>query len=103
MFLCFLKRSEAPPPTLTCNNQPTHPLDATQPSNPQPQGVLYHDRMKPAALSKIRERLVALEEEFIAANPGVEVQRVAPESSKGLGFGPAKGKGFGGSGAAKRR
>jgi hypothetical protein len=59
------------------------------------QGILYHDRMKPAALSKIRERIVLLEEEFAAANPGVAAEKLAPESGKGGGGG----KGFGSSGA----
>jgi hypothetical protein len=69
--------------------------------------VLYHDRMKPAALAAVRERLVALEEEFIAANPGVAVQRLAPEAApKGFGGGGGGGggggaKGFGGGGGGK--
>jgi hypothetical protein len=52
------------------------------------QGVLYHDRMKSAELEKIRLELVALEEAFAAANPGVAIQRVPPPAA-------AKAKGFG--------
>lgn len=68
------------------------------------QGTLYHDRMKASELAKVRERIVALEEAFVAANPGVYVQRLpAPGASKASaakGFGgAAKGKGFG---AARR-
>ncbi|KAF6255221.1 peptide deformylase [Scenedesmus sp. NREL 46B-D3] len=52
------------------------------------QGVLYHDRMKSAELEKVRPELVALEEAFIAAHPGVPIQRVPPPAA-------AKAKGFG--------
>lgn len=52
------------------------------------QGVLYHDRMKSAELEKVRPELVALEEAFIAAHPGVPIQRVPPPAA-------AKTKGFG--------
>ncbi|KAI8466027.1 MAG: peptide deformylase [Monoraphidium minutum] len=65
------------------------------------QGVLYHDRMKASELAKIRERIVLLEEAFVAANPGVAVQRLAPEGGGGggsKGFGGGGGKGFGGGG-----
>lgn len=55
------------------------------------QGVLYHDRMKPSELEKVRPQLAALEEAFIAAHPGVEVQRVPPPGRPAA----AKAKGFG--------
>lgn len=51
------------------------------------QGVLYHDRMKLRELEKIRARLVELEESFLAANPGVKVQRLAPQKAAAKGFG----------------
>jgi hypothetical protein len=40
------------------------------------QGKLFHDRMAPAVLQTVRKDLVALEEEFAAAHPGVAIQRV---------------------------
>ncbi|KAL4517077.1 hypothetical protein Ndes2526B_g00671 [Nannochloris sp. 'desiccata'] len=40
------------------------------------QGTLFCDRMVPEALAETRKELVKMEEEFIAANPGVEVQRI---------------------------
>lgn len=51
------------------------------------QGVLYHDRMKPSEVEKIRPRLVELEEAFLAANPGVKVQRVGAAKAAAKGFG----------------
>ncbi|KAL6758964.1 peptide deformylase [Haematococcus lacustris] len=53
------------------------------------QGILFHDRMRPAALAPIRPGLVELEERFSAAHPGVKIQRVgeppAPaKASKGF-------------------
>lgn len=55
--------------------------------------------MKPGELAKIRERIILLEEEFTAANPGVAVQRLPPpDSSKGFGSGGSKGVGGGGGG-----
>lgn len=54
------------------------------------QGVLYHDRMKPAEVEKIKSRLVELEETFIAANPGVKVQRLAPPKAAAKGFGGSR-------------
>eukprot|EP00775_Hariotina_reticulata_P004972 gene4972-5213_t len=42
------------------------------------QGVLFHDRMKPTEVEKVRQQLVALEEAFTAANPKVQVQRLPP-------------------------
>ncbi|MEW5314145.1 MAG: hypothetical protein WDW38_005663 [Sanguina aurantia] len=42
------------------------------------QGVLFHDRMKPLQLARIRPGLVLLEEEFIAQHPGVPIQRLQP-------------------------
>ncbi|GBF97179.1 peptide deformylase [Raphidocelis subcapitata] len=62
------------------------------------QGVLYHDRMKAGELAKVRERIVALEEEFVAANPGVAVRRLGAEGGGGGGGGGGA-KGFGGGGA----
>jgi peptide deformylase len=41
------------------------------------QGTLFCDRLVPEALTLTRKELVKMEEEFIAANPGVEVQRIA--------------------------
>ncbi|PNH07846.1 Peptide deformylase 1B, chloroplastic [Tetrabaena socialis] len=53
------------------------------------QGVLFHDRMKPAVLETVRPALVALEEEFMAAQPAARIVRVpAPKVNKG--FGAAK-------------
>lgn len=52
-----------------------------------PQGTLYCDRMKPAVLDTVRADLVALEEEFIAQNPGVKVQRLMVPKVKVKGFG----------------
>ncbi|GLC59551.1 hypothetical protein PLESTB_001499500 [Pleodorina starrii] len=50
------------------------------------QGVLFHDRMKPAVLETVRPALVAMEEEFLAANPGAKVVRVPPPKvNKGFG------------------
>lgn len=54
------------------------------------QGVLYHDRMKPTELEKVRPRLVELEEAFLAANPGVKVQRLAPQKAAAKGFGGSR-------------
>ena len=48
------------------------------------QGILFHDRMKSPALESIREPLVALEEEFVATNPGVPVKRIPPPKKKGF-------------------
>ncbi|KAK9842088.1 hypothetical protein WJX81_007904 [Elliptochloris bilobata] len=44
------------------------------------QGVLFHDRMAHAALESVREKLVALEEEYLRAHPGAPVQRVPQPS-----------------------
>lgn len=52
--------------------------------------MLYHDRMKPSELEKIRARLVDLEEAFIAANPGVKVQRVPAQKAAAKGFGGSR-------------
>ncbi|KAG2444918.1 hypothetical protein HXX76_001654 [Chlamydomonas incerta] len=50
------------------------------------QGVLFHDRMKPSVLELVRPELVALEEAYLAANPGAKVQRLAPPKvAKGFG------------------
>jgi hypothetical protein len=43
--------------------------------------------MKLTELEKIRARLVELEESFLAANPGVKVQRLAPQKAAAKGFG----------------
>lgn len=40
------------------------------------QGTLFHDRMKPEELGKIKKGLVALEEEYLQLHPGATVQRV---------------------------
>jgi peptide deformylase len=63
-----------------------------------PQGVLFHDRMKPAELDKVRAALLALEDAYLAAHPDAKVQRLAPAGKAGA----AAGKGFGGSSAARR-
>ncbi|KAG2496147.1 hypothetical protein HYH03_005749 [Edaphochlamys debaryana] len=51
------------------------------------QGVLFHDRMKSTVLETVRPSLVALEEEFLAANPGqaAAVVRLKPPKAKGFG------------------
>ena len=41
------------------------------------QGTLFHDRFGAAALAKNRPTLVKLEESFLAANPGSQIQRVS--------------------------
>jgi peptide deformylase len=41
------------------------------------QGALFCDRMQPEALAEALPALVGMEEAFLAANPGVEVRRVA--------------------------
>jgi hypothetical protein len=43
--------------------------------------------MKPTEVEKIRPRLVELEETFLAANPGVKVQRVGAAKAAAKGFG----------------
>lgn len=49
------------------------------------QGILFHDRMKPAILETVRAPLVEMEETFVAAQPGVKVQRVpAVKINKGF-------------------
>ncbi|GFR39637.1 hypothetical protein Agub_g103, partial [Astrephomene gubernaculifera] len=53
------------------------------------QGVLFHDRMKPAVLESVRPALVALEEAYLAAHPGAKVVRVPPPKVN-KGFGAAK-------------
>lgn len=40
------------------------------------QGTLFHDRMKPEELQKIKKGLVALEEEYLQLHPGATVQCV---------------------------
>ncbi len=40
------------------------------------QGTLFHDRMKPEELQKIKKGLVALEDEYLQLHPGAVVQRV---------------------------
>jgi glycerate kinase len=49
--------------------------------------------MKPTEVEKVRQRLVALEEVFIAANPQVQIQRLPPAGAAG--GSTAKSKGFG--------
>eukprot|EP00200_Dunaliella_tertiolecta_P004990 CAMPEP_0202354706 /NCGR_PEP_ID=MMETSP1126-20121109/9911_1 /ASSEMBLY_ACC=CAM_ASM_000457 /TAXON_ID=3047 /ORGANISM="Dunaliella tertiolecta, Strain CCMP1320" /LENGTH=235 /DNA_ID=CAMNT_0048947211 /DNA_START=132 /DNA_END=839 /DNA_ORIENTATION=+ len=50
------------------------------------QGVLFHDRMRPNVIESNRKQLVALEEAFISANPGVPVKRIPPpKAAKGFG------------------
>lgn len=41
-------------------------------------GVLMHDRFDAPSLEAARPGLVQLEDTFVQANPGVEVQRLAP-------------------------
>jgi len=56
------------------------------PVDPTWQGVLFHDRMKPKQLESVREDLVALEDAYLAANPGAKIQRLAPlKVNKGFG------------------
>lgn len=66
------------------------------------QGVLYFDRMKPAALAKVRPAIVALEETYIAAHPGAQVERLPPAAAAGAPAAKARGFGGFGGGAAKR-
>ncbi len=62
------------------------PCPLLQRALPFPQGVLFHDRMKPAVLETVRPELVALEEGFLAANPGAKINRVPPpKAAKGFG------------------
>ncbi|KXZ55254.1 hypothetical protein GPECTOR_3g393 [Gonium pectorale] len=50
------------------------------------QGILFHDRMKPAVVETVRPSLVALEEEFLAAHPEAKIVRVPPPKvNKGFG------------------
>jgi peptide deformylase len=60
--------------------------------HPPMQGILFHDRMKPSVVDSVRGSLVALEETFIKANPGVPVQRVPLPKAKGFGGGLATAK-----------
>eukprot|EP00955_Chlamydomonas_euryale_P059440 357392-Chlamydomonas_euryale.AAC.12 len=39
-------------------------------------GTLFHDRMSKDVLTTVRDKLVALEDTFEAANPGVKIQRL---------------------------
>jgi len=39
--------------------------------------VLFHDRMAPTALEAVREKLLALEDDFLSVHPGAPVQRMA--------------------------
>lgn len=55
------------------------------------QGVLYFERMKSGVLETLRPSLVAMEEAYLAANPGAAIQRLPPPNSKVA----AKSKGFG--------
>ncbi|KAG1677046.1 hypothetical protein FOA52_001216 [Chlamydomonas sp. UWO 241] len=48
------------------------------------QGILFHDRMGKDVVTGVRERLVAMEEEFVAANPGVKVQRLPAPKKPGF-------------------
>lgn len=59
------------------------------------QGVLFHDRMRPADVERLRPDLLALEEDFLAAHPEAapQVQRLPPPAK------PAVSKGFGGFGS----
>ena len=40
------------------------------------EGKLFHDRMSGDVLGEVKDQLVALEEEFVLNNPGVEVRRI---------------------------
>lgn len=40
------------------------------------QGILFHERMAPEVLEKVKPALVQLEEAYVTANPGVAIQRV---------------------------
>jgi hypothetical protein len=53
-------------------------MASASPGSSCAQGVLFHDRMKPDALESVRASLVAMEEAYLAAQPGATVQRVAP-------------------------
>ena len=54
------------------------------------QGVLFHDRMKADALESVRPALVAMEQAYLAANPGAAIQRVPPPKGA-AGAAPASG------------
>ena len=40
------------------------------------QGTLFHDRMKPEEMQRIKRGLVDLEEAFLKENSGAQIQRV---------------------------
>jgi hypothetical protein len=57
------------------------------------QGVLFHDRMKPAELEKARGQLVEMEQAYLAAHPDAQVKLVpppAPPKPAKRGFGLSK-------------
>ena len=39
--------------------------------------MLFHDRMAPAALKSVHAQLVGLEDDYLQAHPGADVQRVS--------------------------
>ncbi len=50
------------------------------------QGILFPDRMSKDVLESARAQLVAMEEQYLASNPGAKVQRLAqPKEAKGFG------------------
>lgn len=58
--------------------------------------------MKASELAKVRDRVVAMEESFMAANPGVAVQRLGAASGGGGGGSGSAAKGFGGGGGGAK-
>ena len=42
--------------------------------------MLFHDRMAPTALKSVHVQLVGLEEDYLQAHPGADVQRVLQPS-----------------------
>jgi hypothetical protein len=60
------------------------PADVTDPALLQ--GALFHDRMKAPVLDTVRPELLAMEQAYEAAHPGVKIQKVPPPKiNKGFG------------------
>jgi hypothetical protein len=75
-------RRLAPPQQLARQQQ----LPTRRPRARPAQGALFHDRMKPPVLETVRPQLLAMEEAFAAAHPGLKIQRMpAAKVSKGFG------------------
>ncbi len=48
------------------------------------QGLLFIDRMTPAMLDSVRGPVVALEQAYVAANPGKKIKRIDAPKTKGF-------------------